>query len=300
MTLGTARDGRPDRSASFWELHFNDPDIGAFLSDAVGEFVSDIGGPGRGISWAITLLGSGEALTLTAGSAPARAADEAQRSFDDGPARTAVRSGEFVSVGDTSLDRRWPGYASAAAAFGVRSLLSVPLVPEALFQASVNLYAPWPHLFTSADITAAARLARHVSRALRLVQQLALRSGSGADLSSAQLSRALAGLALRTLVREYGFTEEGALDYLRSVAGGATREAAGGSRGTVGATREAAGGSRATAGGLREAASGTVHVLVPDSVQGPKEPQPGPYAPAPHAADAPPARRRRRRTETPA
>ena len=293
MTQGTARDGREDRHASFWELHFNDPDIGAFLSDAVGEFVNDIGGPGRGISWAITLLGSGEALTLTAGSAPARAADESQRSFDDGPARTAVRSGEFVSVGDTSLERRWPGYASAAAAFGARSLLSVPLVPASVFQASVNLYAPWPHVFTSADITGAARLARHVSRALRLVQQLALRSGSGADLSSAQLSRALAGLALRTLVREYGFSEEGALDYLRSVAGGATREAAGGTRAASGATREAA-------GSTREASGGTVHVLVPDSVQVPKEPQPIPYAAAPHAGDVPPARRRRRRTGTPA
>ena len=134
MTQGTATDSREDRSRLLLGLHFNDPDIGAFLSDAVGEFVDDIGGSGRGISWAITLLGSGEALTLTAGSAPARAADEAQRSFDDGPARTAVRSGEFVSVGDTSLERRWPGYASAAAAFGVRSLLSVPLVPEDVFR----------------------------------------------------------------------------------------------------------------------------------------------------------------------
>jgi hypothetical protein len=80
MTQGIARDGRQDRYASFWELHFNDPDVGAFLSEAVSEFVDDIGGPGRGISWAVTLVGSAEALTLTAGSAPARAADEAQRS----------------------------------------------------------------------------------------------------------------------------------------------------------------------------------------------------------------------------
>jgi hypothetical protein len=272
MTQGTPSDGRQDGHASFWELHFNDPDVGAFLSEAVSEFVDDIGGPGRGISWAITLLGSAEALTLTAGSAPARAADEAQRSFDDGPARTAVRSGEFVFVGDTSLERRWPGYASAAAAFGARSLLSVPLVPQSVFQATVNLYAPWPHVFTSADITAAARLARNVSRALRLVQQLALRSGSSADLSSAQLSRALAGLALRTLVREYGLSEEGALDYLRSVAGGAAQQSAG----------------------------ATIHVLVPESVQVQKEPQPSPYAAAPHGGDTPPVRRRRRRTGTPA
>jgi len=272
MTQGTPGDGRQDPHASFWELHFNDPDVGAFLSEAVSELVDEIGGPGRGISWAITMLRSAEALTLTAGSAPARAADEAQRSFDDGPARTAVRSGEFVFVGDTSLERRWPGYASAAAAFGVRSLVSVPLVPQSVFLAAVNLYAPWPHVFTSADITAAARLARNVSRALRLVQQLALRSGSSADLSSAQLSRALAGLALRTLVREYGLSEEGALDYLRNVAGGASRESAG----------------------------ATVHVLVPESVQVQQEPLPSPYASLPHGADTPPVRRRRRRTGTPA
>jgi hypothetical protein len=136
----------------------------------------------------------------------------------------------------------------------------------------VNLYAAWPHVFTSADIIAAARLARYISRALRLVQELALRSGGGADLSSAQLSRALAGLALRTLVREYGFSEEGALDYLRSVAGGAARESSG----------------------------ATVHVLVPDSVPGQNVPQPSPYAAAPHGGDTPPVRRRRRRTGTPA
>ena len=130
-------------------------------------------------------------------------------------------------MGDTSLDRRWPGYASAAAAEGVRSLLSVPLVPAEVFCAAVNLYAPWPHVFTSADITAAARLARQVSSALRLVQEWALRYGGSADLSSAQLLRVLAGLALRTLVRDYGFTEGGALDYLRKVAGGPVPESAG-------------------------------------------------------------------------
>ncbi|PVZ58012.1 GAF domain-containing protein [Arthrobacter sp. H-02-3] len=272
MTQGTAADGRRDPHAAFWDVHFNDPDIGAFLGEVVTGLVRDIGGPGRGISWAITLLRSGETITLIAGSALSRAADEAQRSFDDGPARAAVRSGEFVIMGDTSLERRWPGYASTAAAEGVRSLVSVPLVPAEGFRAAVNLYAPGPHAFTSADITAAVRLARQVSGALLLVQQMMLRYAGSADLSSAQLSRVLAGLALRTLVRDYGFSEEGALDYLRSVAGGPAREPAG----------------------------GTVHVLVPVSVPGPEAPQPNPNTPVPHAGDSPPVRRRRRRVESPA
>ncbi len=272
MNQGTATDRRQDLHAAFWETHFSNPDIGAFLSETVSELVDGIGGPRRGISWAITVLGSGEPVTLTAGGAAARAADEAQCSFDDGPARMAVRSGEFVSVGDITLERRWPGYAAAAAAEGMGSLVSVPLVPAEVFRAAVNLYAPWPHVFTSADITAAAALARQVSRTLRLVQQLAVSWGAGADLSSAQLSRVLAGLALRTLVRDFGFSEEGALDYLRSAAGGPARDSAG----------------------------GTVPVFVADSGQGqeasppPALAPPTPLAPLPHAGDAVPLRRRRR------
>jgi hypothetical protein len=143
----------------------------------------------------------------------------------------------------------------------------------------VNLYAPWPHVFTSADIIAAALLARQVSRTLRLVQQLvqelAVRSGAGAELSSAQLSRVLAGLALRTLVRDFGFSEEGALDYLRSAAGGTPRESVG----------------------------GTVRVVVVDSGRGQEAVPPAPLpppSPAVHAGDTVPVRRRRRRADSPA
>lgn len=204
--------------AAFWEIGFDNRDIGTFLGEAIGEFVEDIGSPTRGISWAITRLRSGDAITLAAGSAPARAVDEVQCSFEDSPARNAVRSGEFVHVPDTSLDRRWPGYANAAAGLGIRSLLSVPFVPGDVYRAAVNLYAPWPHVFTSEDITAAVRFARHVSRTLGLAQEVARRAEGNVESSSAQLSRALAGLALRTLTHEYGLTNEAALEYLRSAA----------------------------------------------------------------------------------
>lgn len=224
MTEGSAADSGNAPHTAVWEARFDSRDIGAYFRDAMGEFVDDIGGLARGISWAITVIRSGEALTLTAGSAPAPAVDAMEGSFDDGPARAAVRSGEFILVADTGLERRWPGYASAATALGIRSVLSVPLVPADVFQAAINLYAPWPHVFTSADITEAIRYVRHTSRNLQLAQQLALSVENAADLSSAQLSsaqlsRALAGLALRTLIREYGFSTEAALEYLRSVAG---------------------------------------------------------------------------------
>lgn len=289
MTQVTPEGSRQDPHAAFWDMHFTDPAVGAFLSDVAGDLVDEIGGPGRGVSWGITLVRSGETATLAAGSLPSRAADEAQRVFDDGPARAAVRSGEFVFVGDTLLERRWPGYASAVAA-EVRSIVSVPILPADVFRAAVNFYAARPHVFTSADITAAVRLARQVSRALLLVQQAALTYGDGAELSSVQLSRVLAGLALRTLVRDYGFSEGEALDYLRSAAAGPVREPAGGP------VRVLVPGPGSGPG------PGPRPGTVPGPGQGQDEPQPVPYVPAvqaPHAGE-PPVRRRRRKVESPA
>jgi GAF domain-containing protein len=220
MTEGIAADsGQNLPAAVVGEMRFESRDVGAYFRDAIGELIEDIGDAARGFGWAITVFRSGEAITVAAGSAATQAVDEAQGPFEDGPARTAVRSGEFVLVADTGLERRWPGYASAAAAAGIRSLLSVPLLPTGVFGAVVNLYALSPHVFTSADITAAVKFARHTSRSLQLAQHLARTAEKGAELSSAQLSRALAGLALRTLVREYGFSSEAALEYLRRVAG---------------------------------------------------------------------------------
>ena len=219
MTEDVAADGGPERSATAWDMRFDSRDVGAFLHEVVGEFVEDTGGSSRGISWSLTIFRAGEVITLAAGSAPARAVDEAQLSFEDSPFRTALRSGELVLVPDIGLERRWPGYASTAAGLGVRSLMAVPLIPTDAFHAVLGLYAPWPHVFTSADMTASVRFARELSRDLRLAQGLALGAHSESQLSSVQLSRTLAGLVARTLVREHGFSVEASLDYLRRLAG---------------------------------------------------------------------------------
>lgn len=270
MTEEIAAGSGQELHAAYWEMRFDSRDIGDYFRAAMGELVEDIGGTGRGISWAITVLRSGDTITLTAGSTPSLAVDEAQGSFEDGPVPAAVRSGEFVLVSDTSLERRWPGYASAAAAIGIRSLLSVPLVPPDAFHAAISLHAPWPHAFTSADITAAVRFAHHTSRNLHLAQQLARTAESGAELSSAQLSRALAGLALRTLIREYGLSNEAALEYLRNVAGNFSQ-----------APLES-----------------TLRVVL-SSDQAPAAPG-SPSLLTAHTPESPPARRRRHRTESPA
>jgi hypothetical protein len=205
--------------AAVWETRFDSQDIGVFLHETIGEFVNDLGAPGRGISWAITLLREEGSTTLAAGSPASESVDRLQAAFEDGPSRAAVRAGEFVLITDMRLERRWPGYATTAVNLGILSGLSVPLSPAEVFRTAFNMYAPLPHLFTSADITAAIRFARRASWTLRLMEQAGRRVKNEEELSSAQLSRVLAAMALRTLVREYGFSVEEALEYLRRAAG---------------------------------------------------------------------------------
>ena len=130
----------------------------------------------------------------------------------------AMRTAEFVLVSDLSRDRRWPGYSSAAAAHGVQSLLSVPILTEGGTSAAINLYAPFPHAFTSDDLVRSQSYAREVARAMHVVVRVAERAETTAGLAVVQSSLVLVDLAVRSLMNEYGLTREGALRFLQTQA----------------------------------------------------------------------------------
>jgi GAF domain-containing protein len=200
------------------DVVFESTDVEDFLASVTGEFMRELGGGGRSISWAVTFFRPGQARTAAAGSAAARAADEEQCSFADGPVLESLRTGDFVHLADTARDRRWPGYASAAADHGVRSLLSMPIVSSAGWHAALSLYAAAPHAFSSQDIVMVRRYARQVARSLRLVVQVAARAEIGAQVAIAQSSAVLMDLAIGILMSDYGLGHEAAVQYLRTVA----------------------------------------------------------------------------------
>lgn len=200
------------------DVVFDSTDVEDFLAEVTREFMRDIDGDSRGISWAVTFFRPGSARTAAAGNPAARAADEEQCSFADGPVLEALRAGDFVHLADVGRDRRWPGYASAAAGHGVRSLLSMPIVAVAGWSAALSLYASTPHAFTSEDIIRTRRYARQVARSLRMVVRVAERAEAGAQLAVAQSSMVLMDLAVSTLKSDYGLGHEAALQYIRTVA----------------------------------------------------------------------------------
>ncbi|WP_255769238.1 GAF and ANTAR domain-containing protein [Pseudarthrobacter sulfonivorans] len=200
------------------DVVFESRDVEDFLASVTGEFMRDLDADVRSISWAVTFFRPGAARTAAAGSAAARAADEEQCSFADGPVLESLRTGDFVHVADTASDRRWPGYANAAAEHGVRSLLSTPIVSAAGWHAALSLYAALPHAFSSKDIVLARRYARQVASSLRLVVRVAARTEADAQLAIAQSSAVLLDLAVGILMADYGLGHEAAVQYLRTVA----------------------------------------------------------------------------------
>lgn len=199
------------------DVVFDSTDVEDFLVAVTREFMRDIDGDSRGISWAVTFFRPGLVRTAAAGSAAARAADEEQCSFADGPVLESLRTGDFVHLADVARDRRWPGYASAAGGHGVGSLLSMPIEAGPGWHAALSLYASSPHAFTSEDIIRTRRYSRQVARSLRMGVRVAERAEAGAQLAVAQSSMVLLDLAANILMSDYGLGHEAALQYLRTV-----------------------------------------------------------------------------------
>jgi GAF domain-containing protein len=192
----------------------------AFISDWAVEFLKDSAGQARGFDWAITLFSSGIMLPWMSGSAKAEQIDDLHRQFADSPASAAATSGEFVHLPDIAVDRRWPGFSAAVAAQGTGSLLSVPITVSEHATAVLTLYAPCPHAFTSADLTAAVAFTRRISKVCALLMELAAGKAGRAATRDNVLS--VFELAVQTLVREFGLTAESALHYLKAMGGDTT------------------------------------------------------------------------------
>lgn len=75
--------------------------------------------------------------------------DRAQYDVGEGPCLESFRTGEVVAIESTLEDGRWPEFCRTAAAHGVRSTLSVPLLAGDASLGALNLYALEPSAFTA-------------------------------------------------------------------------------------------------------------------------------------------------------
>lgn len=97
----------------------------------------------------VTLIDAQGVPTSTAATDPVvEQLDALQYELGEGPCLTAWDTVSVQTVDDTTTDLRWPDWAVAAAAAGVRSVLSVPLVHRGEEIGATKIYAAEPHAFT--------------------------------------------------------------------------------------------------------------------------------------------------------
>ncbi|MHC5560819.1 GAF domain-containing protein [Kocuria sp. U4B] len=105
---------------------------------ATGAGLSLLDAPGTGVSRAAT----GPAV---------EAADDVQYAWGVGPCLSAWATGAPQRIEDTSTETRWPGWSAAAAAAGIRSVLSTPLVHQGQVLGALKVYAAAPSAFGQAE-----------------------------------------------------------------------------------------------------------------------------------------------------
>ena len=113
-----------------------------------------------------------------------------------------------VLVSDTTTEDRWPRWAEAVAAAGVRSMLGIRLHTSATTIGSLNLYDPRPDHFTEEDRDVAHIFARHAAVALSSARDTA-------NLWKAIDARRLIGQAQGILMERFDMGPDQAFAVLR-------------------------------------------------------------------------------------
>ncbi|MFJ8143365.1 GAF and ANTAR domain-containing protein [Streptomyces sp. NPDC096013] len=121
----------------------------------------------------ITIHRAGGFITVTSAGTSAAHLDEKQYGLDTGPCLQALRTGKEVHVLDMMEEQRWGSYPAHALAAGTRSSLSFPIAARTDTAGALNLYAPLPHAFDTADHPALRALASEAAGAIALAQRMA-------------------------------------------------------------------------------------------------------------------------------
>ena len=105
----------------------------------------------------ITMLVDGRARTAVFTDEAAPEIDSAQYETGIGPCLDSFRHRRTFRIDDTTKDDRWASFSEAAAAYGIRSTLSIPLVANHEGLGALNLYSRTPHGFSGEDEEVAAQ-----------------------------------------------------------------------------------------------------------------------------------------------
>ena len=164
----------------------------------------------------LTLLyPDGRARTAVFMSPGAVEVDQAQYDSDRGPCLEAFRTKTMFRVDDTSEDPRWPEFAAAAQAHGVRSSLSAPLIVDGDGIGALNLYSGSVGHFSHDDEADAEVFAAQAAVALANAQAYWEQADLAENLANAMHTRATIEQAKGVIMATAHVGPDEAFDLLR-------------------------------------------------------------------------------------
>src|SRR3954453_5594499 len=136
----------------------------------------------------ITMMVDGRVTTQVFTDPTSPEIDQAQYKSGHGPCLDAFRTGAVIVVDSLDNDDRWPEFAAAATARGVRSMLSLPMVSGERSVGALNFYAGAEGAFGETEAGIGRLFAAQATVVLVNAQAY-----WGARIKSEDLERALAG-----------------------------------------------------------------------------------------------------------
>jgi len=138
----------------------------------------------------LTMLVDGRPRTAVFTDDEAPEIDAAQYDTGTGPCLDAFRHLQVFRIDDMETDRQWAPFSQAAAAHGIRSSMSIPLLARHEGLGALNFYARTPTAFSDDDVQVGLQFATHAAIVLANSQAYWDAHQLGQDLSTAMASRA--------------------------------------------------------------------------------------------------------------
>ena len=198
------------------DLVLTSSDVEDFLNELARFSAARLSEPGQGIVCGITLVRRKKSVTIASSDGNARALDDLQNMFGDGPCLSAIRENRSVLVPEVATEFRWPEYMEAVRERGLGSILGVPFDLDGEAQAALNLYAGSANAFSGEAIAQAEKHVRRASKALNLSVRMAHMSDARDNLRAAMESRTTIDLAVGVVMGQNRCSQEAAFKILRN------------------------------------------------------------------------------------
>lgn len=161
----------------------------------------------------ILLFEAGTLTTAAASSPLVMEIDQMQIDANEGPCLAAAIQGKAFYAHDLIDDARWPTFAAAAAAAGIRTVLAYPLDVDR--PSALNLYARFPDAFGVTDRAQGLLFATLARLALDSARERAADANKAHNLAEALRTREVIGQAQGILIERDRITPAQAFDVLR-------------------------------------------------------------------------------------